>query len=184
MLLLSMLAPARLQPGPRARRRGGQQQICAISLQPRAGLPVLVVVVVAPPSLNPTTTTTQCSASTRAVTRLSPDPAQCSTHSYSDSAPAAPARNKEAPSRSSAQRGGGCGVISAHSVRRQPQFCNFEQLQSSRRLGHGAAGWAGLGWAGLGWAGHKAGGHRRGNRVGAPWVIIKWIDRQRYSATP
>ena len=33
----------------------------------------------------------------------------------------------------------------------------------------------GPGWAGL---------VERGNRVGAPWVIIKGIDRQRYSATP
>ena len=110
------------------------------------------------------------------VTRLSPDPAQPS------SAPPIHIQiqlqhhhgTKKLPRRSSAQRGGGCRVISAHSVR-QPQFCNFEQLQSSRRLGHGAAGWAGPRRAGL---------VERGNRVGAPWVIIKWIDRQRYSATP
>ena len=119
---------------------------------------------------------TVCRPSTGAVTRLSPDPAQPS------SAPPIHIQiqlqhhhgTKKLPRRSSAQRGGGCRVISAHSVR-QPQFCNFEQLQSSRRLGHGAAGWAGPRRAGL---------VERGNRVGAPWVIIKGIDRQRYSATP
>ena len=120
---------------------------------------------------------TVCRPSTGAVTRLSPDPAQPSSappiHIQIQLQPHHHG-TKKLPRRSSAQRGGGCRVISAHSVR-QPQFCNFEQLQSSRRLGHGAAGWAGPRRAGL---------VERGNRVAAPWVIIKWIDRQRYSATP
>ena len=100
---------------------------------------------------------TVCRPSTGAVTRLSPDPAQPS------SAPPIHIQiqiqhhhgTKKLPRRSSAQ----------------PQFCNFQQLQSSRRLGHGAAGWTGLGWAAPNWV------VGRGNRVGAPWVIIKGIDR-------
>ena len=122
---------------------------------------------------------TVCRPSTGAVTRLSPDPAQPSSappihiqiqlqHHHGT--------KKLPPQIQCAARRRLPGYLGTFCLPAAIlQFCNFEQLQSSRRLGHGAAGWAGPRRAGL---------VERGNRVAAPWVIIKWIDRQRYSATP